>query len=37
MTKPTYMIIRNKVTRRRMHVDFLTRLTMKESILHIKL
>ena len=37
MTKPTYMTIRNKVTRWRMHVDFLTQLTMKESILHVKL
>jgi hypothetical protein len=36
-TKSTYMTIRNKVTRRRMHVDFLTQLTMKEGILHIKL
>ena len=36
-TKSTYVTIRNKVTRRRMHVDFLTQLTMKEGILHIKL
>jgi hypothetical protein len=36
-TKSTYVTIRNKVTRRRMHVDFLTQLTMKESILHVKL
>lgn len=28
-TKSTYVTIRNKVTKRRMHVDFLTQLTMK--------
>jgi hypothetical protein len=36
-TKPTCMTIKNKVTRWRIHVDFLTQLSMKESILHIKL
>ena len=36
-TKPAYMTIRNKVTKRRMHVDFLTQLTMMKIILHIKL
>jgi hypothetical protein len=36
-TQLTYMTIRNKVTRRRMHIDFLTQLTMKESVLHVKL
>jgi hypothetical protein len=36
-TKPIDMTIKKKVTRWRMCVDFLTQLTMKESILHIKL
>jgi hypothetical protein len=33
--KSTDMTIRDKVTRGRVHVDFLTQLTMKKSILHI--
>jgi hypothetical protein len=37
MVKLTDMTIRDKVIRGRVHVDFLTQLTMMKIILHIKL